>query len=110
MKYLLTQENADSAENVFCESEEEIVSLVEEKVRSGAAETDIKVFSVEPINFHVERVPVVKLTDSVSKPDVDVADMIAPDMSADAPVEARVEATKEIANPFVSEQVFSIDS
>src|SRR3990172_4807654 len=61
MMYLVTHSDVAGDDKVFCEDEVSVVELIESKIKEGASENDINVYEVSPVNFQVERVPVVKL-------------------------------------------------
>lgn len=111
MKYLITLSDETNEEKVFCDSESEATAVIEQKVRDGVSESGIKVFAIEPVSFQVERVPVVKISDSPA-PVASTVEPEVPDFRAEAQTaDSSSEATDaDSTNPFLSEQVFSLDS
>lgn len=109
MKYLITVSDETTEEKIFCDNESEATALIEQKVRDGISESAISVYGIEPVDFQVERVPVVKISDSAPAPSVPVEPKV-PDFRAEATEAPAEAATGESSNPFLSEQVFSLDS
>jgi hypothetical protein len=111
MKYLVVDTKTE--EKVFCDSEREAATLIEDKLRQDSAETDIQVFGVEPVNFQVDRVPVVSL-DQSDPPEVAMSDQSASSDETDfaarlSDLTAKDDSSAK-ANPFVSEEIFSLDA
>ena len=69
MKYLITISDETTEEKVFCDNESEATALIEQKVRDGVSENSVSVYAIEPVDFQVESVPVVKWTSSDDKTD-----------------------------------------
>jgi hypothetical protein len=109
MKFLIMISDETTEEKVFCDNESEATAVIEQKVRDGISESAITAFSMEAVQFEVERVPVVKISDSAavktSSPEPEV-----PDFRAEATEAPAAAPSKEGSNPFLSEQVFSLDS
>lgn len=112
MKYLIVESGAGGEEKVLCADQGEAIEWVQNKLRGGCSESDIQVFSAEPVNFQVERMPVVTLNDAAANPDI--APVAEEPNVADFPSAAYSSFTSEDTNtdatPFSSEQVFSLDS
>jgi hypothetical protein len=115
MKYLIKVSDETNEEKVFCENESEATAMIEQKVRDGISEESISIFLLQPVSFQVERVPVAKISETavdraISNP-VSVAQSDEPEVP-----DFRARATDSSAtgigtsNPFLSEQVFSLDS
>lgn len=107
MKYLVLQTGV-AEDYVLCNDEREAIELIETKLRDGCAESDLQIFAAEPVNFQVERVPVVKLSEeAVTAPEAkaEVGEYAAEPLGG-----YDSEDKQDDINPFVSEQVFSLDS
>lgn len=119
MKYLIVHSDASIEEKTFCDTESEATAIIEQKIRDGASQESITVYVLQPVGFQVERVPVAKISEH---PFDDAADPEVPDFRAEPEAasengsESENEAGgngaegAESANPFLSEQVFSLDS
>ncbi len=111
MKYLITISDETTEEKIFCDNESEATALIEQKVRDGVSENSVLVYAIEPVEFQVERVPVVKISDSAPAPSATVAaEPEVPDFRAEATAAPAETASSDGSNPFLSEQVFSLDS
>jgi len=109
MKYLITISDETTEEKVVCENESEATEMIEQEVRDGVSEDSISVYTIEPVDFQVERVPVVKISDSAPVPST-TSEPEVPDFRAEATEAPAEMAPGESSNPFLSEQVFSLDS
>jgi hypothetical protein len=111
MKYLIADMKTE--EKVLCDNDREATELIEEKLRANSAEADIQVFAVERVNFQVARLPVVSFDQSEQ---VEPAETPEPAPSADSGFTSRLsDLTSESgssapANPFMSEEIFSLDA
>jgi len=113
MKYLVVCSGDAGDGKTLCPDEKDAVELVESKLREGCAEATLEVYAAEPISFNVERVPVVSLSAEPAAATTVPADSSQP--AADDYPSASFSGYKddeksESANPFSSEQVFSLDS
>ncbi len=111
MKYLVVYAGNGSEEKTLCDDQKQAVELLEGRLRDGCAETEFQVYTTEPISFSVERVPVVTLGAEAAE----TADAAAPQPEAsDFPSASYSSYTDdnkgEDADPFTTEQVFSLDS
>jgi hypothetical protein len=121
MKYMIMLSDVSNDDKIFCENESEATAVIEQKVRDGVSESDISVFLMQPVSFQVERVPVAKLSDSaIDAPASAPAEPVASAEPASEPAVSQLSDEPEVpdfraramdtANPFLSEQVFSLDS
>ena len=112
MKYLVVYSGDGNEEKTLCANETEAIELVEGQLRDGCAEADFEVYTAEPISFGVERIPVVTLSKDVVEADDVEADTSQPDASdfPSASFSSYTDNKGEDANPFSTEQVFSLDS
>lgn len=113
MKYLVAYSSDAGEEKTLCADEKEAIELVEGKLREGCTETDFQVYAAELVSFNVERVPVVTLGEDTAGAKDAEADTSQPGAS-DYPSASYSSYTSddksEDANPFSTEQVFSLDS
>ena len=113
MKYLVVYSSDGSEEKTLCADETQAIELVEGRLRGGCAETDFQVYAAEPVSFNVDRVPVVTLSAGAAGTTDAEAAASQPDAS-DFPSASYSSYTGddkgEDANPFSTEQVFSLDS
>ena len=111
MRYLIMVSDETNEEKVFCDVESEAISVIEQKVREGVTEDAINVFTIEPVDFQIERVPVVTISDTPAA-DAPVAEPEVPDFRAQTQTAEPSSESKDDdgSNPFLSEQVFSLDS
>ena len=113
MKYLISISDVTTEEKIFCDSESEATAMIEQKVRDGISEDAVSVYAIELVSFQVERVPVVKISDSAPAPSATAtatAEPDVPDFRAEATETPAETASGDSSNPFLSEQVFSLDS
>ena len=115
MKYLVVNSNKNQT---LCDTEKEAIDLLQSEIREGSDEADLSVYVTEPINFSVERIPVVSLQaqavsiDQVpqeSEQPVPVEDSVEK-LDHSASFADRADETSAGSDPFSSEQVFSLDS
>lgn len=112
MKYLITVSDMTTEEKIFCDNESEATSLIEQKVRDGVEEENIQIFAIEPVSFEIERVPVVKISESavaevrVEQPVEDSVPVFGSSVNESSEEPGRAQSE----NPFLSEQIFSLDS
>jgi len=113
MSYLVVHPGENGEEKILCADDSEAIALVESKLREGCADSDVKVYTAELVDFQVERVPVVTLGENATDAMETEAEVSQPDAS-DFPSASFTSYTTdektEDANPFSTEQVFSLDS
>lgn len=113
MKYLVVCSGEAGEEKTLCSDEKDAIALVENKLRAGSAEADLEVYAAEAVNFNVDRVPVVTLSEQTAEPASAEASSERP-AAVDYPSSAFSAYTddekSETLNPFTTEQVFSLDS
>lgn len=105
MKYLVvyTGLNGQGEEKEVFGSPQMATSYIEDKLRSGVQAADIEVYALQPAQYQVEHVPVVKLGDA------DEAEAVAQPAAAEADA-AEEPAEPDAHTPFSEEQIFSLDS
>lgn len=113
MKYLVVYNGNVGEEKTLCSEEKSAIELVESKLREGCAETDLQVYTAEPISFFVKREPVVTLNEETpvaAAAHDDSAEPAKMDYPASAFSSYTSDEKNEEVNPFSTEQVFSLDS
>lgn len=113
MKYLVVCSGDAGEGKTLCSDEKEAVEWVESRLRDGYGEADLEVYAAEPVSFNVQRVPVVTIGEETAQATSVEADSPQP-AAADYPSASFSGYTddekSETANPFSTEQVFSLDS
>ncbi len=110
MKYLVVYSGTDSCDNTLCDSDIEAVDTLESKLQDGADISDFQVFTAEPIEFNVERKPIVSLGNephAEGSVDTQQEGSKASELTESFDVREDEQIEKD---PFTSEQVFSLDS
>ena len=111
MKYLVVYSGANSKDSTLCDNETEAVDTLERKLQDGAEVSDFEVFAAEPIEFNVERRPIVTFrNESPEVGSVDIQQVGSQVSELSESFDVRDDDKHVEEDPFSSEQVFSLDS
>lgn len=111
MKYLVVCSSDNSSDSTLCANDLEAVDTLERKLQDGADINDFQVYTAEPIEFNVERKPIVTLqNESSTAESVDTQPVDAKVSELTESFDVRDEDTQADEDPFTTEQVFSLDS